>query len=574
MKRFWLVFLIVAVCMVGAFLILWRLASNLERGGVAVGGVLHWRVEEAYAEERSSSLLGQILHGRPPLMREVIFGLRRAARDRRIRGLLLDVTAAPGDWAQVEELREAVGEFRSSGKPVVCYLEAGGTREYALATAAEQIVLAPEGNLMVLGVSAELAFLKNTLEKLGMKADFVHVGKFKSAPEQLTRSEASAANREMVTAIVENRYQGLVGMIAEGRQTTPEKVRGWIDVGIYDAPTALSAGLVDSILSREDLEQQRFAGEEFTTLEDYLWSAGSRRGAGRVALVYVDGTIVPGESHEDRLQGKMAGSTTVVDRLEQAREDHSIDAVVLRVNSPGGSAMASDLIWNEVQRLRRVKPVVVSMSGYAASGGYYVSCGADSLFAEPGTLTGSIGVFAGKVDMSGFFGKIGVDREYITRGENALFFGNQAAFTPGQRARLQGLLDDFYSRFVDKVAAGRDMSPAAVNEVAQGRVWTGEQALSRHLVDGLGGLLRALDSAKFMMGLKAEERVAVVTYEKKLSLLERVLLRSLGDETRAPALPAAAAELLEPLAEDGVTAAVPLLDGRPLALLPYRIHVR
>ncbi len=574
MKRFWLVFVIVAVCMVGAFIILWRLAGNLEKGGVAVGGVLHWRVEEAYAEERGNNFLGQVLHGRPPLMREVIFGLRRAAHDRRIRGLLLDVAAVPVDWAKVEELRAAVREFRRSGKPVVCYLEGGGTREYALATAAEEIVLAPEGNLLVLGVSAELTFLKDTLDKLGMKADFVHVGKFKSAPEQLMRSEASAANREMVTAIVENRYESLVGMIAEGRSTTTEKVRSWIDAGIYDAPTALSAGLVDSVLSREDLEQERFADEDFTTLEDYLWSGASQRGARRVALVYVDGTIVPGDSRDDRLQGKLAGSSTVVDRLQQAREDHSIDAVVLRVNSPGGSAMASDLIWNEVQRLRRIKPVVVSMSGYAASGGYYVSCGADSIFAEPGTLTGSIGVFAGKVDMSGFFGKIGIDREYITRGENALFFGNQAVFTPGQRARLQGLLDDFYSRFVDKVAAGRDMTPESVNEVAQGRVWTGEQALSRHLVDGLGGLLRALDSAKFMMGLKAEERVAIVTYEKKLSLLERVLLHSLSDETLVPALPAAATGLLEPLAEDGVMAAVPLLDGRPLALLPYRIHVQ
>jgi protease-4 len=568
MKRFWLVFLIAAVCMAGAFLILWRLAGNLERGRVAVGGVLHWRVEEVYAEERSDSFLGQVLHGRPPVMREVIFALRRAAQDHRIRGLLLDVAAVPVDWAKVEELREAVSEFRRSGKPVVCYLEGGSTREYALATAAEEIVLAPEGNLMVLGVSAELAFLKDTLDKLGMKADFVHVGKYKSAPEQLMRREASAANREMITAIVESRYESLVGMIAEGRNTTPEKARAWIDGGLYDSATAQAEGLVDSVLCREDLEEERFAGE------DYLWSHGSRRGAGRVALVYVDGTIVPGKSQEDRLQGRLAGSATVVERLQQAREDDSIDAVVLRVNSPGGSALASDLIWHEVQRLQRIKPVVVSMSSYAASGGYYVSCGADSIFAEPATLTGSIGVFAGKVDMSGFYGKIGIQREYIARGENALLFGNQAVFTPRQRARLQGQLDDFYTRFVDKVAAGRDLTPESVEQVAQGRVWTGEQALSRHLVDGLGGLLRALDSAKFMMGLKAEDRVAVVTYEKKLTLLERALLRSFNDATQAPALPTAATELLVPLAEDGVTAAVPLLDGRPLALLPWRIHLR
>ncbi len=573
MKKFWIVFCLVAVIIGGTLLFLWHLVNRLERGPEVLGGVLVWCVDQPYEEERDDSLVAQLLRGRAPVVRELVFSLTRAAEDDQIEALLLDIQALPVDWAKVEELRSAVQAFAASGKPVVAYLEGAGTKEYALAVAADEVVLAPEAALLVLGVSAELSFLKDTLAKLGMEADFVHVGKYKSAPEQLTRSSASQANREMIEAIVEDRYRCLVDMIAAGRGQSPATVEAWIDGGIYDAPTALAQGLVDTVLCREEILETHFDGDTVTELDAYLLARPRGDVAARVALVYATGTILPGESRWDKWQGKSAGSVTVVEQLQAAREDEDIAAVLFRVDSPGGSALASDLIWHEVERVGKEKPVVVSMSGYAASGGYYVSCGADSIFADPGTLTGSIGVYAGKIDLKGFYDKIGLKREFVTRGENALLFSDNATFTTKQRDRFQGLLSNFYERFLAKVAAGRGLSRDEVAAVAEGRVWTGAQAVEHRLVDGLGGLPRAVTAIKHLIGVDPADKVALISYERQLSLLERMVLRSLNDLGAANAVPLPAS-IVEALAADGTLAVLPLLDGRPLALIPFRIHFR
>jgi protease IV len=249
-----------------------------------------------------------------------------------------------------------------------------------------------------------------------------------------------------------------------------------------------------------------------------------------------------------------------------------VQAVLLRVDSPGGSALASDLIWREVARVRDRKPVIVSMAEYAASGGYYVACGADSIFAEPGTLTGSIGVFAGKVAMSGLYSKLGITREFVTRGENALLFSDSASFTDAQRAALQATLGAFYTRFVAKVAQGRRLPEMEVAALAEGRVWTGAQAQARGLVDGLGGLTRALDAAKRMIGVGTDDLVTIVSYEEEPGLLERMLARALRHS--AVRLDAGLAAAVPPPAVSGLLAAAPLLDGRPLALLPLRLDFR
>lgn len=578
MKRFWIGFLCVAVVIGGGMVWLGHLVNRLEpsmgarTGASATAGVLRWQVAEAYPEERDTDALAVVMRGRALRLRDVTFALTRAARDARITGLLLDIRTLPGGWAQVEELRDAVAAFARTGKPVIAWLEEGGEKEYALAMAAPRIVMPPEGSLFILGVSAELSFLKGTLDKLGMSADFVHVGRYKSAPEQLTRDSASAANREMIEAIVDDHYTQLVAGIAAGRRVEPAAVRGWIDAGMFDAAGALAAGLVDSVLALSDLEDAEFPDEDFVALEDY--ALGRRRGrtAGTVALVPVTGTIVTGESGYDGWNGTRTGSDTVVDRLRQARDDDAVQAVLLRVDSPGGSALASDLIWREVARVREHKPVIVSMGDYAASGGYYVACGADSIFAEPGTLTGSIGVFAGKVAMSGLYSKVGITREFVTRGENALLFSDNAPFTDAQRAALETTLGAFYGRFVAKVAQGRRLPAAAVAAIAEGRVWTGAQARERGLVDGLGGLSRALDAAKRMIGVAPDELVAIVSYEEEPGLFERLLARLLR---RSTVRLGAGLTALSPLpAAGGLLAAVPLLDGRPLALLPLRIDFR
>jgi protease-4 len=583
MKKFWLVLAVVAVAAVAMVAWLNAFVRGIERAEPAVASqtCLRWRVQSAYPEDRDPSALALILEGRRPTMRDVVFALARAGRDSRVQGLLLDVRGLSVDWAKAQELHEAVRAFARGGKPVLAYVESGGEKEYLLAAAADRVALAPEGNLFLLGVSAEMSFLKGTLDKLGMQADFVHVGRYKSAPEQLTRADPTEPHRQMIEAIVDDHYRRLVRAIAQRRGADEARAARWIDAGVYDGPGALAAGLVDTLGTLADLEEE-FAGDaRVMDLEDYAVTRRTGRAAGTIALIHVTGTIVPGESDWDDWTGRRTGSDTVVEQLARAREDDGVQAVILRVDSPGGSATASDVIWAEVARTRESKPVIVSMSGYAASGGYYVSCGADSIFAEPGTLTGSIGVFAGKVDMSGFYAKLGISREFVVRGENALLLGNQAVFTPAQRAALEAQLGAFYGRFVAKVAAGRGLTAGEVAAVAEGRVWTGEQAVAHRLVDGLGGLQRALDAAKRRLGLGTDELVAIVTYEEPLTLLERMLLRTLHRREAGvfagragPGWAGPAAPLLAELARDGTLAAAPLLDGRPLALLPWRLDLR
>jgi len=591
MKKFWIVFALVAVIIGGGFGLFWYAVSQLEETVTVDGGVLVWEVGGGFPEERDDSFIGQMRGAGELTLREVLFSLYRAADDDRITALVMDMRAVSTDWAKIDELRTAVAAFQAKDKSVIAYVDGAGTREYALACAADQVVMSPEATLLVLGVTAELDFYRDTLDKLGMKADFIHVGAYKSAPERMTRQEPSDANREMIESIVDDRYDALLNLLAESRGTDPDKAGDWVDRGLFDTPSAIAAGLADTSLYFEEMMDLHFGDEDLTYLADYVLDRpGGNRAEQRVAVVYVTGVIMPGESRFDRFQGKIAGSTTVVEHLQSVGEDEDVDAVVLRVDSPGGSALASDLIWKQIQTVQEQKPVIVSMSGMAASGGYYVSCLGDSVFADAGTLTGSIGVYAGKMDRSAMYEKIGVNREFITRGENALLFSDEGVFTPRQRELFQTQMNEFYERFLDKVAAGRGLSRDAVHAVAQGRVWTGRQGVERGLVDGTGGLHRALTSAKWMLGLTATDKVTVVTFGEEMTMLERMLLRSfrqgggLGRLAMRLSEWDAAAEgsalgmmpwptLLRTLRENGTLAAVSLLDGRPVAMAPYWLTV-
>jgi len=582
MRKFWIVFLVIAVLLVGGLGLLWKSVTSLDStSGAARGRVIHWQAADAYPEQAPSGFMEHMMAGDGMTHHELLFGLKRAAADPDVEALVLDLRGVILNWAQLEELHGAVTHVRQAGKTVWAYIESGGNADFALASAADRIAMAPEGNLMVLGIAAELAFLRDTLGKLGIAADYLHVGQYKSAPEQLTRTEPSEANREMTTSLVEGRYRLLVDLIAQGRGRDAATVRRWIDVGLYDSESALAAGLVDTLLDASALLGDIFPKDDIADLTAY--ARRGQRGSSRhqVALVVAAGTIYPGESRYDNMLGRLLGSDTVIEQLARARRDKNIGAVVLRVHSPGGSALASDLIWREVERVREVKPVIVSMGGYAASGGYYIACGADSIFADAGTLTGSIGVFAGKLNCAGLYAKLGVHREFITRGENALFWYDDSGFTPPQRKLFQEQLDRFYERFLAKVAAGRGLSRDQVAAVAQGRVWTGEQALSHGLVDGVGSLDRALAAAKAMLDLAPGERVQLRVYTKQLSWIERTMLDALRSRagsgwsrlawTGAPAgLPEPFAASAAAVARAGLGDVIPLLDGRPLALMAWR----
>ncbi len=569
MKKFWIVLLVLALLTAGVLTAGWLFMRQLDSEVAGpTQGVLHWRIDGAYGEKRDQSPMGLITRGYRPVMSELSVALGRAAHDDEITGLLLQIDIAPMDWAKLEELRGAVVRFSESGKPVAAWLTYGGAREYLLASSADIVAMPPEGALMITGASAEMNFLAGTLDKLGMEADFVYVGRFKSAPESLTRTSASDPHREMIEAIVEDHYQGLVDGICEGRGLSREDAIALIDRGLLDAAGAVSSGLADTLLYLPEFSETVFDDDRRTDMADYIMAGGKGRGP-HIDLIHVTGTIVDGQS-SDGWQGKTAGSYTIAERIRDAVANDRIEAIVLRVDSPGGSASASDIIWHEVSEARLVKPVVVSMSGYAASGGYYVSCGADSIFAEPGTLTGSIGVFAGKIDRHGFFEKIGVKREFVSRGENALLFHDHDTFTDDQRRMLQSHLGAFYERFLDRVASGRGMGRDAVHEVAQGRVWTGRQAAELGLVDGLGGLERALASVRSLLDLPPDSPLILRTDERQLGLLERLVVRALQEGGASAAL----APELTALAETGLLRQAGLCDGRALALMPWGLDFR
>ncbi len=590
MKKFFIVFIIIALVIGGGFGLLWRAVSQLEDSVQIDGGVLVWEVGGSYPEELDTSFVGQIRSSGGTTMLSLLSALERAAKDDRITGLVLNIQGIAVDWAKVEEIRRAVARFTEADKPVVAYFDGATTRDYALATMADEVVMSPEANLMVLGVSAELDFLKDVLDKLGMEADFVHVGAYKSAPERMTRSEPSDANREMITSIVDDRYEALITMISNSRSLDRNSVIKSIDRGMFDAPAAIAAGLADTTLYYEEMLDWKFPDDEITYLADYLFDSPAKQKTDKkVALVYITGVIMPGPSRFDNFQGKIAGSESVVEELISVAEDDEIDAVVLRIDSPGGSALASDLIWKQIVEVKKEKPVIVSMSGMAASGGYYVACLADSIFADSGTLTGSIGVYGGKMSRTAMYEKIGVNREFITRGKNALLFSDEGTFTDYQREIFEEQMGNFYQRFLSKVADGRGMSVEAVHEVAQGRVWTGSQGLEVGLVDELGGLRRSLDSAKYMLGLDRDSKVTVVTFADELTMLERMLLKSIRDSggisgalaqhplvgqqlisDTNPILPS----LLQTLKEDGTLAAVALMDGTAVAMAPFWIRLR
>lgn len=584
MRKFWIVFLVIVVVLGGGFGLLWKMLSTFDGPGPVTGSVLHWQAGGPYPEAAPEGFLEKLQAGDVLTHHQLLFGLQRAAADPDVQALVLDLRGVALNWAQLEELHAAVGRVRDNGKTVWAYIESGGNADYALASAADRIAMAPEGNLMVLGVAAELAFLRDTLDMLGLEADFLHVGRYKSGPEQLTRSAPSDANREMTESLVEARYRLLVDLIAAGRGEDPDTAKRWIDVGIYDGESALAAGLVDTLLDGETLLGDIYPDDDVADLEDYARQGRRVRSRQQVALIVAEGVIYPGKSRFDGMQGRILGSDTLVEQLGRARQDESIGAVVLRVDSPGGSALASDLIWQEMARLRAAKPVIVSMGGYAASGGYYIACGADSIFADTGTLTGSIGVFAGKLDWSGLYAKLGIQREFITRGENALFWSDAGGFTPSQRRHFQAQLDRFYERFVTKVAEGRGLGYEEAEAASQGRVWTGEQARRHGLVDGLGGLDRALDAARAALGLTPEDEIQLRIYTKQTSWLERAMLDALRSRgaagavarvaVRAPlgalALPPPLAESAHALSHAGLADVAPLLDGRPLLLMPWR----
>jgi len=455
--------------------------------------------------------------------------IRKAKVDRRIRSLLLRVGYLECDWAKVSEIRDFVLDFRKSGKPAYAYIEEAPEfdKEYYLATACDRIILHPLGWLGVNGVGGWVPFLKEGLDKLGVAAEVEHVEEFKTAYNMFTEKGLTPAHRTMMETIYDSIYSEYVQALSAARKKTAEEVTSIIDAGLYQGRKALDAGLVDDLLYEDELGKllqdkgrslRRIRLAEYSRISPA--SLGLETGR-KVALIYAMGPIMSGEGGY-----QVIGGRTLSRWIRRAREDRSVAAIVLRVDSPGGSAVASDVIWREVFLAKKEKPVVVSMSDLAGSGGYWIAMAAHKIVAQPQTLTGSIGVLAGKFNLVGLYEKLGITAEKMTRGRRADMFSTFRPLTPEERRFLKEQILWTYDQFLNKVAEGRNLAKEAVNEIGRGRVWTGQQAREIKLVDELGGLDRAIELAKSLAGIPAGEDVRLVVWPKRTSIFNLVLGRA------------------------------------------------
>jgi protease IV len=442
------------------------------------------------------------------LLRPTLRALHEAADDRHVVGLIAKVGGL-WPWGTMQELRRGIQTFADSGKPTLAWIETFGelgTRgmaAYVLATAFGELWLQPGGEVGLLGVGIEASFVRGTLDRLGIEPQFEQRHEYKNATDVLVRKEFTAAHREALERLTESVFHDAVNTIAEARRLTPDQVRELINTGPRTAPEAQAAGLVDKLGFRDqayDAMRARTGGKPELLFAD-RWRphrkiAPPPHRRGHVALVDVRGGIATGRTRRSPM-GRQAGSDTVSAQLRAAHDNDRARAVVMRVDSPGGSAVASEVIWREVCRLREArKPVIVSMGDVAASGGYYISCSAEVIVALPATLTGSIGVYGGKLVVNNLLERLGVSTGTVQQGAHALMYSSRRRFSDEERARFAATVDAIYNDFVAKVAEGRRRPLADIEAVARGRVWTGQDALEAGLVDELGGLRDAVRIAR------------------------------------------------------------------------------
>lgn len=540
----------------GATLLIWDLPSSIEE-----------------AEPPSSAFALDWMRAHRVLVQDLVAGLDRAADDPDVEGLVLHIDQLDWGWAKLDEVREAVLRFRDAGKPVYADLSGGGDSEYYLASAASWICVPPTSILQLDGLSESVLFLRGALDKLAISPQLIQAGRYKSATETFMRTGMSPEAREALELVLDDAFEVFVSGVSDGRELTADSVRALIDAGPYAAGAAWRAGLVDTLLHPAEVDSLGLfdLGDDTQDLSfaRYLERAPERRSGPRIALIGASGTMVRGTSRFSGDEGWSLGSQTLVEALREARTRSSIRAVVLRIDSPGGEITAADEMWQEVRRCQSVKPVVASFSDVAASGGYYVAVGAGTIVAQPGTLTGSVGVYGGKLNLSGLLGKLGISVESASRGKNAEMMSPFRDFTPAESETYRAQIEEHYETFLSRVADGRGMTRDEVDSLAQGRVWSGTRAWSIGLVDTLGGLDVALDLARREAGIDADAEIVV----ERLPKVRRRFLERMVEDWFALEEESAATRWMRSMAGPWLAAArIP--PGAVLALLPYRVLIR
>lgn len=481
-------------------------------------------------------------------LRKLISRLDKAASDARLVGVVLRIRNPVIGRGRLAELRAAVRRVRKAGKKVYADLQLATPVDYLLACACDEVSMAESGTLMITGVRAEITFMKRMFDKVGIQGDMLQVGDFKGSAEPFMRDSMSPELRRQYESLVDDFYEQMIDTIADDRQLAREKVRELIDTGVFTASAARSAGLVDHVEYENQLLERiksDVKADRVVLLENYgrkkvdadisgimgmmkmfemMMGGGATKRTGRtkqIALIFASGPILSGDEKVNLFGDQTIGSRTVVETLRNAEKDKSVVAIVLRVDSPGGSAAASDLIWHEIKRVG--KPIVASMGDTAASGGYYIAMGCDKVFAEPGTLTGSIGVVGGKLAVGQLLDKVGVSTEIVSRGKNSGIFSTESKFSDSERQVWMQSMQETYRQFVAKAAESRSIDVDRMQTLAGGRLWTGRQAQANGLVDQLGTLQDAVEAARQLAGVNEEEKTELLILPKPKSFFDQML---------------------------------------------------
>lgn len=495
-----------------------------------------------------------------------------------IEGMILKIGSFSAGWAKLQEMRNALQKFKDSGKKIIVFLETAGNGTYYLASIADRIYLPPTGDIYMTGLAAHMLFLRGTLDKIGIEPQLEHIGDYKSASDMLTRHDMSEAQAEATNAILDDIFDVYVTAIAEGRGMEKEAVITLFNSGPFTSEEAFEAKLIDSLIYIDQLNDvvEDFTGRESPVHDEKYFAKNEIRNEEwndvrrkKIAIVYGTGAITSGSSSNGGLfGGESMGSETIAEAIRNARNDESVDAILFRVDSPGGSALASELILREVTLCTEgddKKPIIVSMSDVAGSGGYYVACQADTIIALPNTITGSIGVISGKFTYDELQRKIGVNGATLRRGEHADMYAGYRSFTDDEWAKLRDQINQMYQIFLQRVAAGRGMDTSAVNKIAQGRIWSGTAAKELNLIDETGGLDLAIEITSRMAGIKDDEEFDIAIspkskYEFGFGSQLKMMVRNTLPESVLNAA-------------DKITSETKWNDGQALYIMPYQINI-
>ncbi len=569
-KKRWFFLLLVIIVVVG--IVLARREPTIAPGSflvVDIGG--------RYVEAQPSGLIGQLLGSQKQVLVDLLLELRKAALDNRLQGVIVKITPADLDFAKVQELRDALRRLQTAGKRVIAWVSGEGTSgnmAYFLASVADQVYFSENTVLPMTGLSATYLFLGGVWEHLDVEMQVEQIREYKTFGDFLSRQTMSEAHRHMANSLLDSLHEQFLTGIGEARGLPIEQVQSLIDAPTLTPGDFQQGGLIDGVRYYDELVEELSGdpGQPVETVSLAVYrrvKLGSVEAVGdhKIAVVYGVGAVTSGESAWSNA-GQSMGADTIIKAFDQAARDDSIKAIVFRIDSPGGSALASDLIWQAVKRAKRKKPVMVSMSGVAGSGGYYIAASATKIVAQPATLTGSIGIVFMQPNIQGLLAKLGVNSETLSRGEYARLFDPSKSWSTKERQQVKRLLEELYLIFIRKVAEGRGLSMDDVDLIGRGRVWTGAQAKVEGLVDELGGMNTALRLAKQAAGIPATTGVRLVFYPKVKGWLDIVMQRLRGRVIQALSFPEPIQELtsvLTPLAQ---------LGNGPVYAMPMIIRIR